>query len=213
MPKYFDEEGLFLTELNKKNPKEITDDEQKSYKKKFQELQKQLQDIIARCQGVTTESVDENDSSWQTYKNTKYKYEIKYPVGIKVTEKPKSTFFLPLSGNDYEGMRITVVTQNTSVVPNLDFQANSFQEVVDYVGKMIASPGGEYENEIKKITKLNGYDAIYVSPKEGGVISGDIFIFHKPYVLNINYTYPRDATKQESYKMTQKILSTFKFTQ
>jgi hypothetical protein len=214
IPKYFNEEGLFLTEFNKKNPKEITGDEEKRYEKKFQELQKQLQNVIVRCQGVTTESVDRDDSSWQTYKNTKYNYEIRYPAGIKVTEKPNFTFafFVPLAGYKYDGIEIWSAVKNTGVVPEPDFQASSFQEVADYVDKEIAQKQ-QYKNVIKKVTTLNGYDAIYLSPKDGGRIGGDIFVFHKPHVLHVTYIYPRDVSKQESYKMTQKILSTFKFTQ
>jgi hypothetical protein len=151
-------------------------------------------------------------SSWQTYKHTEYAYEIKYPQGMKVTEKPKFTFvfLVPLSGYKYDGIQIWSTTQHTGIVPEPDFQASSFQEVLAYVEKEIAT-NQSYENVTKKVTTLNGYEAIYLLPKEGGGVSGDVFVFHKPHVLHIDYTYPYNADKRESYKMTEKILSTLKF--
>lgn len=152
-------------------------------------------------------------SSWQTYKHAQYGYEIKYPPGMKVTEKPKFTFALLVSlpGYKYDGIGIWSATKNTGIVPAPDFQASNFQEMADYVDKEIAQKQ-QYENVVKKVTPLNGYDAIYLSPKDGGRIEGDIFVFHKPHVLHITYTYPYGPDKQESYQMTEKILSTLKFT-
>jgi hypothetical protein len=146
-------------------------------------------------------------SSWQTYKNTKYGYELKYPAGIKVVEKPSVSVLLPMPGYEYDGISIWV-TQKFGIMPKTDFLANNFQEVIDYVDNNIVA--GD-PNLTEKVTTLNGSDAIYLSPKTGGSLGErdlrTVYIFHKPYVLDIEYTYP----SQEG--MTEKILSTIKFTQ
>jgi hypothetical protein len=61
------------------------------------------------------------------------------------------------------------------------------------------------------VKAFNDYDAVSFIPKNvGGSGAGSIFVFHKPHVLRVMFTYWHDNEKGK-FEMTEKILSTFKF--
>ena len=184
----------------------------------------------------TTEPISDVESSWKTYRNSKYNFEFNYPLDYTLKEVSNNYILLRKIEDKKTEWSICITVEHNRLGTN-DFEL-TFREFVERLamsGCVADGPDGSTDcteiTEIKPFinkNKINGYEIYmnentenFLNNKISNRIKGPIFTMNtSEQTSNLSRSIffdfddeERILNKQEKQVLIDQILSTFKFTE
>jgi len=160
---------------------------------------------------ITRKLVDQNKtdtSNWKTYTNTKYGFEIKYPEGAVIDDKPDPTkplvwIFLPKQSNQDSGSQLSIdIADNPKLKSVKDFCLSRWDSKYSIIEEKQIRIGDIIAHTVRLNTHFSPNISTTCIAKENKIIVLDFDID----------SIENDPLVKEHTQILNSIISTFKFT-